>query len=273
MELGLSRGSQPGRFASKVSVVTGAASGIGLGIARRFATDGAAVFLADIDLAAAQAAAEELRAAGLDATAHEVDVANPRSVEDLISEVVKRKRRIDHLVNSAGVSGGIPLNELTEEAYAHVMNIDLGGVYRMSRAAAPHLVATGAGSIVNISSIMAWLSSKGYVAYSSAKSGLLGMTRALALDLGPHVRVNAICPGYIDTAIWEKQLASMEPATAAAHAEHVRSRHPVGRRGRPEDVAAAAAFLCSDDATFINGTELVVDGGLFANALAQAGTF
>lgn len=260
-------------FVGKVSIVTGAASGIGLGVARRFATAGAHVVLADIDLAASEAAAASLRAAGRHASAYRVDVSDPGSVDRLIGSVAAEHRRIDHVVNSAGVSGGTHLAELTEAAYARVMDIDLGGVYRLSRAAAPHLTATGQGAIVNIASVMAWFSAKGYVAYSAAKAGVLGMTRALALELGPAVRVNAICPGYIDTAIWQGQLDAMEPATAEAYAEKIRARHPVGRRGLPDDVAATAAFLCSRDAAFITGIEIVVDGGMSANALSQVGGY
>ncbi len=260
-------------FAGRVSIVTGGGSGIGLGVARRFAAQGAAIAVADIDMAAAEAVAAGVRGAGAQATAYHVDVADAASVDGLIAAVVADHGRIDHLVNSAGVSGGTLLTDLTEAAYARVMDIDLGGVYRASRAAAPHLVATGQGAIVNISSVMAWFSAKGYVAYSGAKAGVLGMTRALALDLGPSVRVNAICPGYIDTAIWQAQLDAMGPAAAAARAEEVRARHPVGRRGVPDDIAAAAAFLCSSEASFITGIEIVVDGGMSANALALAGGY
>lgn len=260
-------------FAGKVSVVTGAGSGIGLAVACRFAQAGATVALADIDLTAAEGAAGELRDAGASASAYAVDVASAAAVDELISRIVADHQRIDHLVNSAGVSGGTPLADLTEAAYARVMDIDLGGVYRLARTAAPHLTATGDGAIVNISSVMAWFSAKGYAAYSAAKAGVLGMTRALALDLGPAVRVNAVCPGYIDTAIWERQLAAMEPTAANAHAERIRARHPVGRRGRPEDIAAVTAFLCSSEASFITGTQIVVDGGLSANALSQVGGY
>lgn len=271
--------SHPGsrRFAGAVTLVTGAGSGIGLGVAQRFADEGAAVIVADIDANAARAAAAEVTAlaAGHGGTAHpiEVDVADAGSVAALVEQVVGAHGRLDHVVNSAGVSGAISLEALGEAEYERVLGIDLGGVYRVSRAAAPHLARGGAGAIVNIASIMATLSAKGYVAYSAAKAGVLGMTRALALELGPAVRVNAISPGFIDTAIWERLLARMEPSAAAGHAERVRSRHPVGRRGTPHDVAAAAAFLCSADAAFISGVELVVDGGVSANALAQEGGY
>ena len=255
-------------FRGKVAIVTGAASGIGLGVSQRFAAMGARVAMVDIDVVAAEAQAAELRHTGGNAAAFRVDVADPASVEALIANVTSGGGGIDYLVNSAGVSGATPLSELTEEAFAHVIGIDLAGVYRMSRAAAPYMLEAGGGAIINISSVMAWFSSKGYVAYSAAKAGVLGMTRALAIELGPSVRVNAICPGYIDTAIWQRNLDAMDPADAEAYAEKVRLRHPVGRRGTPADIAGATVFLCSPDAGFISGTELVVDGGMTANALA-----
>lgn len=260
-------------FDGKVSIVTGAASGIGLGVARRFAAQGAQVVLADIDMVAAEAVAATLRDSGGRATAYQVDVADASSVDELVTGVAADIGRIDHLVNCAGVSGGTFLSDLTESAYARLMDIDLGGVYRLARATAPHLAVSGEGAIVNISSVMAWFSAPGYVAYSAAKAGVLGMTRALALELGPAVRVNAICPGYIDTAIWQSQLDAMEPTAAAAYAEQIRARHPVGRRGLPEDIAATTAFLCSLDASFITGIEIVVDGGMSANALSQVGGY
>lgn len=269
------------RFDGKVAVVTGGASGIGRGVAERFAAQGATVVVADVQEAAAESVARAIDQAGGRAKAYHLDVARLPSVEAFVDAVMADLGRVDHLINSAGVSFGTPLAELDETAYAHVLDIDLGGVYRLSRALAPRLVAAGEASpgeaaIVNVASVMAWFSARGHVAYSAAKAGVLGMTRALALELGPAVRVNAICPGYIDTAIWQRNLDAMEADTAgsaAAYAERIRARHPVGRRGLPEDVAAAAAFLCSRDAAFISGTELVVDGGMSANALSQVGGY
>lgn len=269
------------RLDGKVAVVTGGASGIGRGVAERFAAQGATVVVADVQEAAAESVAQAIDQAGGRAKAYHLDVARLPSVEAFVDAVMADLGRVDHLINSAGVSFGTPLAELDEVAYAHVLDIDLGGVYRLSRALAPRLVtageaAPGEAAIVNVASVMAWFSARGHVAYSAAKAGVLGMTRALALELGPAVRVNAICPGYIDTAIWQRNLDAMEADTAgsaAAYAERIRARHPVGRRGLPEDVAAAAAFLCSRDAAFISGTELVVDGGMSANALSQVGGY
>jgi NAD(P)-dependent dehydrogenase (short-subunit alcohol dehydrogenase family) len=132
----------------------------------------------------------------------------------------------------------------------------------MTRRGLPLLLERG-GAVVNVSSVMAWYTAPGYVAYTAAKAGVIGMTRAMAVELGPQrVRVNAICPGFIDTPIWQRNLDRMPVDEATTFAERIRSLHPLGRRGRPEDVARATAFLCSDDAEFISGVALVVDGGV-----------
>jgi NAD(P)-dependent dehydrogenase (short-subunit alcohol dehydrogenase family) len=116
---------------------------------------------------------------------------------------------------------------------------------------------------------MAWYTHPSYVAYTAAKAGVIGMTRALAAALGPAVRVNAVCPGFIDTAIWQRNLEAMEPSAAEAYAERIRKMHPVERRGTPEDIAASVTFLCSEDASFITGTHLIVDGGVTTTLLSD----
>lgn len=257
-------------FRDKVAFVTGGASGIGRGIVDHFAALGAQVVVADIDGEAALAAARQVEAAGGRAKAVQLDVADGDSVREAIAEVEGRFGRLDHLINNAGVDLPAPLAEMDEVLFDRVMGVDLKSIYLSARAAVPLMAAGGGGAIVNISSIMAWYTHPGYLAYTAAKAGVLGMTRTLALELGPlGIRVNAVCPGYIDTAIWQRGLDAMEPEAAAAYAEQVRAKHPVGRRGLPSDVAQACAFLCSDGAAFVSGTHLVVDGGVTARLLSN----
>lgn len=252
-----------------VAVVTGAASGIGRGIATTFAERGARVCLADVNLPGAQDHAAALAEHGHEAVAVEMNVAKADSVDEAFAAVEARWGRIDALVNCAGIDRPARLDDLDEAHYDAVVDIDLKGVYLVSRRAAPLFRASGGGAIVNISSVMAWYTAPGYVAYTAAKAGVIGMTRALAVELGPDgVRVNAVCPGFIDTPIWQRNLDAMEPSEAAAFAERVAALHPVGRRGRPEDIARACAFLCSSEADFVTGTHLVVDGGVSTRLIA-----
>jgi NAD(P)-dependent dehydrogenase (short-subunit alcohol dehydrogenase family) len=247
-------------MASEV-LVTGAASGIGLGIAEAYATAGHWVILADIDVVRAEAQSARLRAAGAHARALSVDVASRHSVEAAIADIGRCSEGLFALINCAGVDLPKPLLEMEEAHYDKVMDIDLKGVYLLTRAALP-LLERVAGSVVNISSVMAWYTAAGYVAYTAAKAGMLGMTRALAVELGGRgVRVNAICPGFIDTPIWERHLAEMG-VDAEPFAERIAALHPLGRRGRPADVAHAALWLTHPDASFITGATLVVDGGI-----------
>jgi NAD(P)-dependent dehydrogenase (short-subunit alcohol dehydrogenase family) len=256
-------------LAGTVALVTGAASGIGHGIATAFARRGARVCLADVNAAGASEHAEALASEGLEAFATTMDVADARSVDAAFADLEQRWGRLDALVNCAGVDRPARMDDLDEAQYDAVLDIDLKGVYLVSRRALPLFRATGGGAIVNISSVMAWYTAPGYVAYTAAKSGVLGMTRALAVELGEDgVRVNAICPGFIDTPIWQRNLDAMDPDAADAFAERIRSLHPVGRRGRPDDIAHATVFLCSADAAFVTGSHLVVDGGVSTRLVA-----
>jgi NAD(P)-dependent dehydrogenase (short-subunit alcohol dehydrogenase family) len=250
-------------FRGRVAIVTGAASGIGRAIAQLLAARGAKVCVADLNAEGATAVAAELTAAGREAFAVRTDVADAASVEGLVASVEARWGGLHALVNCAGIDSPARLDELEEGAYDRVLDVDLKAVYLVTRRALPLLSADGGGAVVNISSIMAWYTAPGYVAYTAAKAGVLGMTRAMAAELGPQgIRVNAICPGFIDTPIWQRNLDAMPPAEAEAFAERIRGLHPIGRRGLPEDVARATAFLCSDEAAFVSGTHLIVDGAV-----------
>ena len=246
------------RFADRVAVVTGSARGIGAATARRFAEEGAAVAVLDLDQAAAAETAAGLgapRSVGL-----ACNVADAESVETAVSAVVEELGKVDILVNNAGVTRDNLLFKMTEDDWDAVMNVHLRGSFLMSRAVQKHMVAAKYGKILNLSSVSA-LGNRGQANYSAAKMGLQGFTRTLALELGPFgINVNAIAPGFIVTDMTDDtaRRVGVEPEEFRKAAAE---RNPVRRVGYPEDIAAAAAFLCSDEASYITGQTLYVDGG------------
>jgi len=246
------------RFADRVAVVTGSARGIGAATARRFAEEGAAVAVLDLDRDAAAATA-----AGLGATRSvglSCDVADAESVETAVAAVVEELGTVDILVNNAGVTRDNLLFKMTEDDWDAVMSVHLRGSFLMSRAVQKHMVAAKYGKILNLSSVSA-LGNRGQANYSAAKMGLQGFTRTLALELGPFgVNVNAVAPGFIVTEMTDAtaRRVGVEPEDYRKAAAEVT---PVRRVGQPEDIAAAAAFLCSDEASYITGQTLYVDGG------------
>ncbi len=245
----------------KVAIVTGAARGIGLACARRLAEDGATVVIADIDAEAGAVAAEDLAQAGHAVSYAECDVGEKLALLNLVAETVSGHERIDILVNNAAVLDSAPFLDLEEEEFDRVLRVNLRGPLLLSQAVARRMVAQveagGApGSIINMSSVNAVFALPDHVGYSVAKGGLTQLTRAMALALAPHgIRVNAIGPGSIRTPMLE-QVATDE---AAAH--RILSRTPIGRFGEPEEVAAIAAFLASDAASYVTGTTIFADGG------------
>lgn len=246
------------RYAGRVAVITGAARGIGAGTAKRFADEGACIAVLDLDEESAAATAGGLGAEK--AVGVECDVADAASVDAAVARVVDELGGLDVLVNNAGVTRDNLLFKMSEDDWDMVMNVHLRGAFLMSRAAQKHMVAAKYGKILNLSSVSA-LGNRGQANYSAAKMGLQGFTRTLAIELGPFgVNVNAVAPGFIvsdmtdDTA----RRVGMEPEDyRKAAAETV----PVRRVGYPEDIAATAAFLCSDEASYITGQTLYVDGG------------
>jgi 3-oxoacyl-[acyl-carrier protein] reductase len=246
------------RYAERVVVVTGAARGIGAATAKRFAEEGASVAVLDLDESAASATAESLgapKALGL-----ACDVADSDSAGAAVSAVVEQLGRVDVLVNNAGVTRDNLLFKMTEDDWDTVINVHLRGSFLMSRAVQQHMVAAKYGKILNLSSVSA-LGNRGQANYSAAKMGLQGFTRTLALELGPFgVNVNAIAPGFIVTDMTDAtaRRVGVEPEEFRKGAAE---RSPLKRVGYPQDIAAAAAFLCSDEATFITGQTLYVDGG------------
>ncbi|MBK1736228.1 oxidoreductase [Halorhodospira abdelmalekii] len=236
-----------------VCLVTGAARGIGYGIAQRLAGDGWHVIMGDLDEAGCRIAAERI---GPQATAIALDVRDERSIEQAVNEAQLAHGRLDGLVNNAAISdpGHQPVETLRLDQWQAYLDTNLTGAFLLCKHALPMLRAQR-GAIVNIGSSRAWQSEPHTEAYAATKGGLEAFTHALAISAGPQVRVNCIHPGWIDTRPPATQRA--EPLTAADHAQH-----PVGRVGTPADIAALTAFLLSAEAGFITGQSWAADGGM-----------
>ena len=246
---------------SRVAVVTGAASGIGRGCALRMARDGYRVAVVDIDTVGGRRVTDRIREADGDAFFVEADVGEPDAFDVIVSAVENRWGALHVLVNNAGLDYNEPLADMTVEAWDRCVAVDLRSVALSAQAASGIMQRSGGASIINIASVMARYTFPNYSAYTASKAGLIGLTKTLALELGPMgIRVNAIAPGFIDTGAWERVLATMD--NPAAFAASVSGLHAVGRRGTPADIAGAVAFLAGEDAAFITGHTLVVDGGL-----------
>jgi NAD(P)-dependent dehydrogenase (short-subunit alcohol dehydrogenase family) len=248
----------------KAAVITGAASGIGRGCAFRFAADGYRVAVVDINVEGGREVVDRIIADGGEAFFLEADIGEPDAFEDIVSAVSERWGALHVLVNNAGLDYHEPLSQMTVAAWDRCLAVDLRSVAFSAQAAQSLMERSGGGSIINIASVMAWYTVPDYGAYTASKAGLIGLTRTLALELGPKgIRVNAIAPGFIDTGAWERVMAELE--NAEEFAASVSALHAVGRRGNPADIAGAVAFLAGDDASFITGQTLVVDGGLTAH--------
>ena len=248
------------RLAGKVVVITGAGSGIGRATARIFAQEGARLALGDIDEAAVHQVAAEIAAAGGEAAAVETDVTSGAEVARLVASAVDRYGKLDGIFNNAGVGMGGPVTERTEEDFDRVVGVNLKGVYLGCKHALPHLLANPDGGVIlNMSSNGGLIGRPADPLYVATKHAVMGLTKSLALAYADRrVRVNALCPGPIDTPMLWAGLASEEEREA--HLRRDLATCPTPRMAAPEEVARAALFLVSDDASFVSGVGLAVDG-------------
>ena len=250
-----------GRYDGRIAVVTGAARGIGFGTATRFAEEGASVAVLDLDeSSAAEAAARLPLVDGAKAVGIGCDVSDAASAEAAVERVVAELGGIHVLVNNAGITRDNLLFKMTDEDWDLVMGVHLRGAFLMTRAAQKHFVAQKYGKILNLSSVSA-LGNRGQANYSAAKMGIQGFTRTLGIELGPFgINANAIAPGFIATEMTDATAARLKIDVDDFRKMNAEA-NPVRRVGYPEDIAAAAAFLCSDEASYITGQTLYVDGG------------
>jgi NAD(P)-dependent dehydrogenase (short-subunit alcohol dehydrogenase family) len=249
---------EQGRFHGKVALITGGGSGIGRAVAVRLASEGADVAVADIDSAAGRGTCDLVETEGRKALFVEADVTRGADAERMVRETVTSLGRLDVLFTSAGVGAGGDVVTTTEEYWDRVIDLDLKGVFLVCKHAVPAMREVGGGAIVHVASIGGergnWAAS-----FCAAKGGVVNLTRSMALAHAKEgIRVNCVCPGYVATPII--QAIVDDPERLAA----VSARHPMGRIGRAEEVAAAVAFLASDEASFITGAILPVDGGYLA---------
>ena len=240
-------------------MVTGAGSGIGRVLAHRFAGEGAAIAVLDVDGEAAATTAREVRAAGGTAHSYRADVTARREVESVATALQADLGRVDVLVNNAGVASDTRFADITDQEWDRDVAVALRGTFLCSQALLPSIVRSGGGAIVNIGSVNG-LTFVGQDAYSAAKAGLLSVTRGVAVQYGANgVRCNLVAPGSIRTPAWDARLAR-DPGLL----ERLAAWYPLGRVGTPDDVAEAVLFLASDQASWITGTCMTVDGGLLA---------
>jgi 3-oxoacyl-[acyl-carrier protein] reductase len=242
------------RLSGKVSIITGAARGIGEATARKFAREGAIAVVCDVDQAGVDAVVRDIREANGETLGFVVDVTKPATIRAMIDAVMDKYGRVDVLVNNAGIVQDAQLLKMSEVQFDRVIDVNLKGTYNCAKAVADIMVQQGSGVILNASSIVGIYGNFGQTNYAASKFGVIGMVKTWARELGRKgVRANAVCPGFVETTI----LSTIPEKVLEA----IRARVPLGRLAKPEEIANTYAFLASDEASYINGAVIEVSGG------------
>ncbi len=243
------------RLANKVSIITGAAQGIGRATALKFAKEGAKVIVCDMNQAGVDAVVSEIREAGGEALGFAVDVTKSATIAAMVTGTMAKYGRIDTLINNAGIVMDSTLRKMTDAQFDKVIDVNLKGVYNCTKAVVEIMLEQKSGSIVNASSIVGLFGNFGQTNYAAAKFGVIGMAKTWTRELGRKgIRVNSVCPGFIATPILKDMPADV--------IKSMEDRVPMGRLGQPEEIANTFAFLASDEASYINGAVIEVTGGL-----------
>ena len=254
-----------GRLDGKVAIITGGASGIGWAAAERFTAEGAAVAIVDVDDDGAEAAAAKLVAAGHPAVGVAADVSVAGEVDAAVARTVEAFGRLDIVFNNAGIAVGGSVLTVDEDAWDRCFAVNVKSVLLCSRAAVPHLEAAGGGSIVNTASVAGLVAVENAAAYCASKGAVIALTRNMAIDLaGRRIRVNAVCPGTVLTPMIERLVTARGDGDRDQGMAMTVAKYPLGRLGDPAEIAAVAAFLASDEASFVTGQALTADGGMTA---------
>ena len=250
------------KLKDRVAIVTGGAKGIGWGIVKVFIQEGAKVAVVDWDEKSGEATAEQMRQMGGDAIFILCDVSNEEQVKAMVEKTLAHYGRIDILVNNAGIGVYKTVLDTSSEDWDRCLNVNLKGQFLCSKYVIPHMQKIGKGAIINISSVHSFQTVNGVAPYAASKGGITALTRNMAIDYGPTIRVNSIAPGWVLTPLIQSIFDSYD--NPEEQRRLVEQRQVMKRIGQPEDIGYAAAFLASDEASFITGTQLYVDGGLTA---------
>ena len=246
------------QFTGKVALVTGGSTGMGRAAALAFAREGANIVVADTNIQDGEETARRIKGTGIEALFVPTDVSQATAVETLINTTIATYGRLDYAFNNAGINEEHgPLTDCTEAQWDRIISINLKGIWLCMKYEIPHMLKLGKGSIVNTASVVGLTGGRGFPAYVASKHGIIGLTKATALDYGKDgIRVNAVCPGTIYTPMYERRVGN-DPETTA----RIISEIPLRRLGQPEDIAEAVIWLCSDASSFVTGHALVIDGG------------